>query len=210
MEEETKRIHSRIQAVFRTWYEGIEDMETPPEEGRVNKWFLEDPEFDQEIRDAHVGDYDEIVADEGESWAKVPGGKMAVILVTDQFSRNMFRKTSKVFASDFIALKLAKEMLANGEYDELEFCKKIFCYVPLEHSEDVEDQAQCVKAVNDILENPGNEQQKRYAEYVLPYIEKHQEIIETFGRFPHRNEYLGRESTEEEIEFLKTCNRYGQ
>ena len=131
----------------------------------------------------------------------------------------MFRKQAKAFEADHIALKLGKEMIANGEYDKLRFLEKVFTYIPLEHSENLEDQAQWLEILKKIIECHENEGQKKYGEWILPYIQKHYDVIERylkindyyrFGRFPHRNEVLGRESTAEELEYLKDCDRFGQ
>ena len=173
------------------------------------KWFSVDPEFDQQIRDEHMKDYEDIVKDEGESWAKEENGKMGAIFVLDQFSRNMFRKNPKAFAADHISLRLCKEMVESGEIDHLKYLEKTFAILPLEHSENLEDQLKSVELFQKLVDE-SVEQNKEYSKNCLLFAKSHLYPIQKFGRFPHRNAILGRESTKEEIDFLKSADTYGQ
>mmetsp|Transcript_29897 Transcript_29897/g.26445 ORF Transcript_29897/g.26445 Transcript_29897/m.26445 type:complete len:162 (+) Transcript_29897:16-501(+) len=160
--EDNERVPNRIKAVYETWYEGIEDMNTPPNLDRINKWFNTDAEFDKLIIESHLADYDEIIKDEGLSWSEYPNGKVAVIIVLDQLARNIFRKQAKAFAADSVALKITKDMIETGEFKNLQFLEKVFVYVPLEHSENLEDQIQSIETLKGLLKEYENEDQERY------------------------------------------------
>jgi len=155
-------------------------------------WFKTDPPFDREIETrfkthlekACSGGYDRI--------ADTPRGALALIILLDQFPRNLFRGSSEAFACDAKALSVARAALAAGHDRDLTEVQRAFMYLPFEHSEDMNDQEVSVKLFEDL----GDENKMKYA------IE-HREIIERFGRFPHRNAALERPSTAEEIEFLK-------
>ena len=123
-------------------------------------------------------------------WRKNPKGRLAEIIVLDQFSRNIYRGLPESFIADPQALTLAQEAVAGG-HDELEPLEKTFLYMPFMHSESLLIQDQSVR----LFENLGNENN-------LDYAIKHREVIQRFGRFPHRNSILGRPSTVEETEFL--------
>jgi uncharacterized protein (DUF924 family) len=120
------------------------------------------------------------------------GELQAAVIVLDQFSRNLFRNSARAFAADPLARKLAARAIEQGVDAALPPEQRIFLYLPFEHSEDRADQARAVALTNAL----GNENWTRYAL-------AHQALIERFGRFPHRNAVLGRESTPEELEVLK-------
>jgi len=130
-----------------------------------------------------------------DKWAGTPRGTLALIIVLDQFTRNIFRSTPRAFAGDAQALALAKSRVAAQDDFTMSLFERWFAYMPFEHSESIEDQRMAValfeRLGRDGLETP------------LPWAHKHCEVIERFGRFPHRNEILGRLSTPEEIEFLR-------
>jgi uncharacterized protein (DUF924 family) len=125
-----------------------------------------------------------------------PEQALASVIVLDQFPRNMFRGSPNAFATDPLALRLAREAVANGVDTRVEpRSRRVFLYLPFEHSEDLADQQRSVE----LMRTLGDPEFDRYAE-------AHRVIIERFGRFPHRNAVLGRPSTREEIEFLKGPN----
>lgn len=157
------------------------------------QWFIKDEEFDAQIYDRFSTVYDAASNCELFSWRTEPLGRLAEIIVLDQFPRNMFRDTSAAFASDALALCLAQEAVALGADQQLPAQQRAFLYMPYMHSE-----SPAIHAVATQLFN--QPEMELHYEYEL----KHQAIITRFGRYPHRNEALGRESTAEEIEFLKT------
>lgn len=121
-----------------------------------------------------------------------PRAVLAAVIAFDQFPRNMFRGTPRAFATDPLALALARQMVDGGHDRSLGKDERMFLYLPFEHSEQAEDQVQCC-ALFALLDDPE----------LLRYAQAHKDIIDRFGRFPHRNAILGRVSTPEEIEFLK-------
>ncbi len=166
-----------------------------------NVWFAGSDDVDNEIRKRFADDIAG-VTEETLSQLNSSRDKLAVIILLDQFPRNIFRESSEAFAKDHMALKLAKELIRSNENVELEPIQRVFVYLALEHAENVEDQSLSVKKYEELLEEV-DEGLKSIYESFLEYAIRHKVIIDRFGRFPHRNEILGRESTKEEIEFLK-------
>jgi uncharacterized protein (DUF924 family) len=125
------------------------------------------------------------------AWRATPEGRLAEVLVLDQFSRNLYRDTPRAFAQDALALALAQEMVANGQDRSLPLAQRSFAYMPYMHSESALVHAQAVE----LFSQPGLED-------TLRFELRHKEIIDRFGRYPHRNATLGRESTPKELAFL--------
>ena len=160
-------------------------------------WFKKDPVFDDEIRQ-HFGEATETAArGELDRWLEDPEGALALVILLDQFPRNLYRGSSKAFAADPKAREVADTALRRGYDRHFGPCERLFFYLPFERSENLADQERSVGLFKQLA---GME----------PWIDKgidaavrHQEIIQMFGRFPHRNAALGRETTEAEAEFLK-------
>ncbi len=159
-------------------------------------WFAKDPDFDREIRDRFESVYEEAVAGGLEDWKEEARSCLALIVVLDQFPRNMFRGDARMYAADELALAAARHALERAYDRELARFQRVFMYLPFEHSEDLEDQRRAVELFHRLAEETGQED-------LLVYAVRHLKIIERFGRFPHRNEILGRRTTPEEAEFLK-------
>ncbi len=165
--------------------------------GKYRKeWFTKNPEFDREVRSRFLQTYQQAAAGELDDWKNSPQGCLALIILLDQFPRNMFRGQPQAFATDPQALAYAKYAVERGFDKELLPIQRQFIYMPFEHSENLADQHQCIELVSTL---------KDYPECVsnIDYAHRHFKIIERFGRFPHRNKILGRETTLEEAEFLK-------
>ncbi|MFC1670900.1 DUF924 family protein [Spirochaetota bacterium] len=162
------------------------------EELESKKWFKVDENLDKKIRDRFLNIHSSAVSGELFSWRETITGRLAEIIIVDQFSRNMFRGSPGAFAHDSIALVLSQEAVRTGLNMDLEPSKRAFLYLPFMHSE---SKSIHVEAVN-LFSQEG-------LEFHLKYEMKHKEIIDRFGRYPHRNEILGRKSTDEEVEFLK-------
>ena len=162
------------------------------ERGRPRKaWFEKSEIFDAEIRRRFLITWEQAARGELERWRATPLASLALIVVLDQFPRNMFRGTARAFSSDSLALAAARSMIAR-EFDRLlSPAERGFAYLPFEHAEDLAAQRRSL-ALSQALD-PEH----------IGYARRHYEIIARFGRFPHRNAILGRESTPEEIEFLK-------
>lgn len=166
------------------------------------KWWTKDASFDQEIKTRFERTITAAAAGELDTWKTTPRGRLALVVVLDQFSRNAFRDTPRSFAQDARARDLAIEALDSGEDRRLEPIERSFLYMPLMHSENADLQRKCIAAFERLCDVTPPDLQK-YTAMNLDYAKKHAEIIERFGRFPHRNDILGRDSTPEEIEFLK-------
>lgn len=155
-------------------------------------WFSADTKLDNLIRERFLEIYQKAAAGELYTWRETAEGRLAEIIILDQFSRNIFRGHEKAYATDDMALVLAQEAIANEADNSLSPQYKAFLYMPYMHSES--------KAMHEIAEKlfsqPGLESN-------LDYELKHKKIIDRFGKFPHRNKILGRESSMAEIEFLK-------
>ena len=166
-------------------------------EGRKAQWFGGGEAFDSDCRRVLLPHHQAAVAGRYESWRREPRGCLALCILLDQMPRNVFRNTPKAFAFDAQALEVTRHALKEGFDRALaDDNERMFLYLPLEHSENLKDQQDCVRLVAAFKD--GGE--------FLSYAELHLEIIARFGRFPHRNAILGRESTEEELEFLKQPN----
>jgi len=156
------------------------------------QWFKKDEAFDEKIRTRFLDTYRRVVAGKTAHWRADPEGRLAEVIVLDQFVRNMFRNTPQAFASDPLALTLAEEAVRTGDDQKLPQNKRYFFYMPYMHSESKEVHKEALKLFQSLSEGE--------AKYEI----MHKEIIDTFGRYPHRNQILGRISTPEELEFIKT------
>jgi uncharacterized protein (DUF924 family) len=155
-------------------------------------WFVKDAAIDAEIRDRFAPLIDEINVREVEDSVSSPAHALATVLVLDQFSRNAYRGTPRAFAYDELARGIARLAIALGLDQRLPADRRVFLYMPFEHSEAYADQLRSVELIGAL----GDAEYTRYAE-------AHRDVIERFGRFPHRNVILGRTSTPDEIAFLK-------
>ena len=167
-------------------------------------WFRSTPEHDDAVRDGFAGDHDLAVAGALADWEETPLAALAHVMLLDQVPRNIFRSTPRAFASDHLALAAANRALDRGFDQVVPDAWRLFFYLPFEHSENLADQQRgldLLLALPPVLGRASDGKMTRL----------HCEIIERFGRFPHRNAILGRESTEEELAFLIECeHRFGQ
>jgi uncharacterized protein (DUF924 family) len=170
---------SSAQQILDFWF--AEDM--------PSQWFANNAQFDQLICDKFSALHQKAVAGELAAWENDPQSLLALVILFDQFSRNMFRDTPAAFASDATALRLTKKALAAKMEQALSDNQRAFLYMPLMHSENLADQALSVKLFADFADN-------------AQYAKEHYATIAKFGRFPHRNAILNRASTEEELAFL--------
>jgi len=159
-------------------------------------WFTKDPAFDREIRDRFEPLYEEAAAGKLEGWKDETQSCLALVVVLDQFPRNMFRGDARMYATDGLALAAARHAVEHAYDRELPPYGRLFLYLPFEHSEDLEDQRFSVELFRGLAAQMESED-------LLGYAVRHMEIIERFGRFPHRNEILGRATTPEEAKFLR-------
>jgi uncharacterized protein (DUF924 family) len=153
-------------------------------------WFAKDPEFDRTFRERFLSLYEAATRGELRNWLKTPNGALALVVLLDQFPRNSFRDTPRMYATDAAALEIADAAIAAGHDRAVESELQFFFYLPFGHSEDLADQERSVALA------------RRLGEPTLSQAEHHRDIIRRFGRFPHRNTALGRTSTREEQAFL--------
>jgi uncharacterized protein (DUF924 family) len=169
---------------------------SPEREGDREPWWRADRAFDAEVRRRFLGLHEAAAVGRLDGWRATPEGALALVLALDQFPRNMFRGTPRAYATDASALAVAEEALARGFDRRLPFTLAKFFYMPPMHSEDPARQRRCVALVEARRGEPGGERSLRSAR-------RHCEIVERFGRFPHRNAVLGRPSTAAELAFLR-------
>ncbi|WP_428821060.1 DUF924 family protein [Microbulbifer sp. MCCC 1A16149] len=170
------------------------------------RWFQRNDEFDREIRNRFEKAIDAALAGELGSWSDTAEGQLALVLLCDQFTRNIYRGSPKAFAGDPIALEITQAMIRNNHQCKLGLHQRAFAGMPLEHSELAEVQAQSVAYFDqlrtDYSEDNAGPQAARLAEDYYRFAVAHQKVIEQFGRYPHRNAALDRENTPQEQEWL--------
>jgi YbgC/YbaW family acyl-CoA thioester hydrolase len=177
-----------------------------PERGTHRpRWFRKDEgidpdRYDAEIRERFLATYEAAAKGALDHWLDAPDGALALLLVLDQFPRNMFRGTAHAYATDEKARAAAAEALATGHDRSVPPAMRLFFYLPYEHSELLADQERAIELFRAAFE--GTERGPR----AMQSVRRHHEIVARFGRFPHRNAALGRDSTPEEIAFLQEPN----
>jgi len=187
-------VPSRAGEVLEFWF----GREGEPGYGKFrHEWFRKDPEFDARVTDRFAGLYEQAAAGDLDGWSDDARSCLALVIVLDQFPRHMFRGDGRAHAADGAALESARYAVEHALDRELPAFQRMFLYMPFMHSENREDQRRSVELFGLLADEPG-------APDITSYAAGHREIVERFGRFPHRNEILGRETTPEEAEFLKT------
>jgi uncharacterized protein (DUF924 family) len=168
-----------------------------PERGRMRAlWFTKSAATDEEIRARFGALVEAALRGELSHWAEGDmRDALALIVLLDQFTRNIFRDSARAFAGDVAALAVAKGLVAGGRDGQLPPPERLFVYLPFEHSEHGADQRESLRLFGELAEAGHPD--------LLVWAQKHAEVIDRFGRYPHRNALLGRESTPEEIEFLR-------
>ncbi|WP_211824306.1 DUF924 family protein [Kistimonas asteriae] len=162
------------------------------EEISPRQWFIKDSDFDEQIQQRFSDVHQTATRCELSPWREAPEGRLAEVIILDQFSRNLYRDTAQAFAADSLALALAQEAVRNGDDKALTPHQKAFLYMPWMHSESAVIHHEAVA----LFSQPGLEDNYQFEL-------RHKAIIDRFGRYPHRNALLGRQSTPEELEFLQ-------
>lgn len=173
---------STINDVLNFWFRELDSSD----------WFKKDPRIDLMMKERFQELHKKAAKGELSSWRSTPEGRLAEILLLDQFSRNIYRDSKKAFENDDLALALAKEMVDQCLDKNFDTEKKAFIYLPFMHSESLDDH----RRAEELFSQKGLEEN-------LAFERRHKEILALFGRYPHRNKILGRKSTAQEIEFLK-------
>lgn len=160
------------------------------------RWFVKDPAFDAEVRTVLSSAYEQARDGQLDNWQASARGCLALCILLDQVPRNLFRNDPRAFATDSQARRVVREALRQNLQGELSQIEQLFLYLPLEHSEDLQDQEDCVSLTKKLDEDPS----------WYDYAVMHRDIVARFGRFPHRNSALGRETSPEEATFLTEPN----
>ena len=184
-------METKINEILQFWFGDGSDAQ------QERRWFMQDAGFDQACRAGFLADHERAAAGELDGWKHSPPGALALILLLDQFPRNMFRGTPRSFATDPQARATAREAIARGLDLALSPIRRSFVYMPFEHSENPADQEESIRLFQKLAaEHPEMTVHVKYAE-------QHRDVIRRFGRFPYRNAVLGRTSTPAEMEFLR-------
>jgi uncharacterized protein (DUF924 family) len=190
----------RIDAVLAFWFKEHQ-LSAQQIDRRMDIWFGEDPEFDHEIRQAFAADVEKASEGELDHWADEPRGRLALILLLDQFRRNIYRGTARAFEKDKAALRLCVEGAMQKKDRGLTPIQRVFFYMPLQHAESRKVQAKSVELFSRLAEAVSPTLKETFLT-IAQFAELHHDIIEQYGRFPHRNAVLGRDNTPEEDEYL--------
>ena len=190
----------RIEDVLTFWFKE-HALSAPQIDRRMDIWFGADPIFDHEITKEFANDVELASAGKLNYWAESPRGRLALIIMIDQFRRNIHRNTAQAFSKDTMALKYCVEGAMKKHEQDLAPIEKVFFYMPLQHAESRKVQAKSVLLYERLIASASPTYRETF-ETVLQFAELHKDIIDQFGRFPHRNTLLNRENTPEENEYL--------
>ena len=191
-----------IEKILEFWFGTFPDAYSS-DPSRVKMWFRDGSSYDQEIFVTFGSIYQRAVDGELDHWQEMPRGRLALIILLDQFSRHIHRGYAEAFAQDDKAQEICIDGIASGDDLKLHRVERSFFYLPLEHAENIERQNLCVDAFISLLDDVPEPHRQPF-EMSLEYAKKHHYVIEQFGRFPELNEILGRESTPEELAFIES------
>lgn len=195
---------ARYQDILNFWFADMDSQGNVPSETSM-RWYKKDDRLDQYIREHFLADLEAAMRGEYNDWLDQANSRLALIILLDQFSRNLFRNDPRSFTQDEQALQIAIDGLAAKHDQQLLPVERSFFYMPFEHAEDRGMQAQSVELFKQ-LHAEASEQYKQSFEHSYDYALKHKVIVDRFGRFPHRNKILARQSTDEELQFLTEPN----
>lgn len=190
----------RIDAILSFWFQE-KQLSAPQIDGRMDVWFGENPLFDEEIATEFGEDVERASEGKLNHWAHKSRGRLALILLLDQFRRNIYRNTPDAFSMDRAALKLCVEGAMEKKDKGLSPIHRVFFYMPLQHAESRKVQRKACDIFNKLAAAVSPTQKETF-ETFAQFAELHADIIERYGRFPHRNKMLQRENTPEEDEYL--------
>jgi uncharacterized protein (DUF924 family) len=190
----------RVDAILSFWFKE-QALSAPQIDRRMEIWFGEDPIFDHEIEKEFANEVAKASKGELDHWADSPLGRLALIILIDQFRRNIHRGTARAFSKDKLALKLCVQGAMEKKDRGLTPIQKVFFYMPLQHAESRKVQAKSVELYSRLAESVSPTLRETFMT-VAQFAELHKDIIDRFGRFPHRNKLLNRENTREEDQYL--------
>ena len=162
--------------------------------------FSNNKDFDKKIKDNFLNDYQKAIKNEYDYWQNSAEECLALIILLDQFSRNLFRNNAKAFAMDNKALQIANYVINKKFHEKLTIDQLIFIFLPFMHSEELKDQIYCGKLIDTYLKNHSSYKEAK------KFSQLHQDIINKFGRFPYRNKVFGRKTTIKEKEYLNSTH----
>jgi uncharacterized protein (DUF924 family) len=190
----------QIQRVLEYWF-AVSERDAVNIDSRMDRWFCSDPEFDAEIGEEFGSLVEQASAGQLMNWTETPQGRLALILLLDQFRRNIYRGTSQAFSRDNLALKLSIEGTLAGDHKKLTADERMFFFMPLQHSESLQVQKKSVGIFTALADTVSDTMRETFLT-AAQFAELHHDIVSEFGRFPHRNDVMGRANTEEEAAYL--------
>ena len=194
--------NEKIEEILDFWFGQLpDDLYWPGD--KAERWFKKDPDFDAEIKRRFEAPLKASLEGEIDDWLETPRGVLAFVVLLDQFSRNMYRDLPEEYAYDALCISAVRKVLKNGMDRGFHPVERKFLYMPLMHSEVPADQELSIKYFTGLRDSSPAPLQK-YFDHTLDYALLHKTIIDRFGRYPYRNKQLGRDTTVEEAEFLKT------
>lgn len=194
--------NSDIQRVLDFWY-CKRDLDSPQLDSRMDRWFGANDELDEQIRQEFGELIEQATTGELDAWKDTAHGKLALIIVLDQFRRNIYRGTAGAFTHDKMALKIAIEGTMAGDHKQLNSIERMFFFMPLQHAESLKIQEKSVGIFNALARaEPGTMHETFLA--AAQFAELHRDIVAEFGRFPHRNAMLGRTNSSAEATYLSS------
>ena len=197
-----------VDRVLKFWFGHIEDT-IMPSERRTKVWFSDSPEVDNDIRQQFSEVHTQVATNPSSQWIATPRAKLSKIIVLDQFSRHIYRNKAESFENDRAALETCLQGLRQDEDHHLSLIERVFFYFPLLHSEQLVYQEQAVIAFT-VLADLAFDETKIIYDSFLKFANHHYTIIQRFGRFPQRNQVLGRQSSADEQEYLNELNNKEQ
>ncbi len=191
----------RWEEIYEFWFGDLDDSGAWGDE-QEKLWFRGAGEADEIIRARFLEDIERAAAGAYDDWTDSPTSAVALIILLDQFPRNVYRHTAEAFAQDEKARSITLVLIDEGLDEEMLPIERLFVYMPLEHAENLVLQERCVELMRGLVQDAPPSQREAFEAFV-DYAERHHAIIEEFGRFPHRNETLGRHATPAEVAYLR-------
>ncbi|VVC76038.1 hypothetical protein AQUSIP_13400 [Aquicella siphonis] len=191
----------KIHELLDFWFGNLGSADLPTSD-RTNLWFGENEAVKKKLLESFHMEYEAAASGALLEWAQTPRGRLALIILLDQFPRYIHRRSPQAFAYDQLAQKLCMEGLTHKMDQSLTLIERVFFYMPLVHSEDSGNQEKSIRLYQDLVSLSMSETTQIY-QLFLAYAYAHFRVIKEFGRFPQRNKILGRESTDAELAFLK-------
>lgn len=193
----------KVHDLLTFWFGDLGHADLPSSD-RTNLWFGENEKLKISLLETFKNEYDQAISGQLEEWSTSPRGRLALIILLDQFSRTLHRNSPDAFAFDEMAKKLCEEGIVKKMDQALTLIERVFFYMPLVHAEDSHSQEKAIQLFQSLVNLSMTETTQVY-QLFLAYSYAHFRVIKEFGRFPQRNQILGRQSTEAEIAFLKNA-----